>query len=60
MEAREDLFNYQGTWLREEDGDAKEGWSLEVVLNKYIEIVNPGSGKHDGVARRALITSKAE
>lgn len=52
-EAREDFFDDQGTWIR--DGDIKEEYSLEVVLSKPIEIVQP-----DGAVEKALITSKAE
>ncbi|KIH90538.1 hypothetical protein SPBR_00574 [Sporothrix brasiliensis 5110] len=56
-EARADFFDEQGAWLREGDTEA---WSLEVALSKPIEIVDPGSGEHDDVARTSLITSEAE
>ncbi|ERS97287.1 serine/threonine protein kinase [Sporothrix schenckii ATCC 58251] len=55
--ARADFFDDRAAWLREDDTEA---WSLEVALSKSIEIVEPGSGEQDDVARTSLITSEAE
>ena len=48
--AREDFFDDQGTWLRDED--VKEEWTLELALSKSLEVIRP--------ARRALIISEVE
>lgn len=56
-EARKDLFDDEGKWLRDEEN--QEGWSLEVALSKPMEIVQPPEGQRRDAQTR-LITSKAE
>ncbi|KAI0535155.1 kinase-like protein [Xylaria digitata] len=56
-EAREDFFDYEGTWLQ--DGDEKEEWSLEVALSKPLEVVRMGRG-HNSAAPKTSVMSKVE
>jgi hypothetical protein len=63
-EARGDFFDENGRWLGDGDeeameGDEKEDWSLEVALNKPIEVIQPGQGR-DETRRRALVTPVEE
>jgi serine/threonine protein kinase len=53
-EAREDYFDHDGKWLREE-----EDWSLEVALSKPIEIFN-SSDKYDEGPIKSLQIPESE
>lgn len=56
-EAREEFFDEQGKWIRH--GDTEE-WTLEVLLSKNAEIVQPGKGDDPSKMNMVLATPKAE
>ncbi|KAH8668787.1 kinase-like domain-containing protein [Xylariales sp. PMI_506] len=45
-------------WLQ--DGDAKEEWSLEVVLSKPVGVVQRGQNDNSAATQRTLVTPKEE
>ncbi|KAF4441447.1 CMGC kinase [Fusarium acutatum] len=53
-EAREEYFDADGKWLRDE-----EDWSLEVALSKPIEIFESGEKYKEG-PKKSLQTPEAE
>ena len=56
-DVRDDFFNKQGEWLRDEE----EEWTLEALLRKPVEVFEPhGDGDHFEKVKKELITSMEE